>query len=183
VATYVALIVGLPLDNRGAYYLGALPWLALAASYATTAGGRAGPALAALLIVAQSWLGWRWVHELDHGYRSEAWVPTLADELGNRGLVLGLENWEWVEVMGHSRIDSVSLNSTQVPMNPAAPETLAFACGLIERNRSRGRAVALTRWLVEDAAAKPLVAGLVERYGALRPGRKPEYWLLVPPAR
>ncbi|MBM3977512.1 MAG: hypothetical protein FJ299_11040 [Planctomycetes bacterium] len=180
VLTFVALIVGLPLATRGAYYLGALPWLALLACRAGALCGRVGLALCALLVVAQAWLGWRWVHELDHGYRGEEWIPTLAEELGNRGLVLGLEHWEWVEIMGHSRIDAVSLRSNQVTLDPGLPSTLDFARGLIDVHRARGHAIVLTRSLVEEPSARPLLDGLVARHGPWRAGRRHEYVVLVP---
>jgi hypothetical protein len=184
-APQVILFQTLGIEEQGAYFITLFPLLGLLSSLALPRLGRAALPAAAVLLAGQGALAHEFVWQWQNGYRGAEWAEPLIREAGDRGLLLALENWEAHAVQRHSHLDAVSLRIkksrrvVELPLEDPAQQ--ASALFLIEQSRAGGGLVAVTRSLLdygrENETVRRFLERLVERFGQLRPGDHPAYFV------
>lgn len=188
VATYVFVVTGLALHERGAYYIGCVPWLAWVAARGLEAlprGPRASIARAAvaLALALQAGSGWSFVREIDERYPRPPWIDALVDEIGADGVLLARTQEERVAVLAHSRLQCFALHAPAgVDLRVGdltGPDGRAVAAQILAWCRASGRKVALTRSLLDAPDAAEVLRGLDAQPGRLTAGMDPRYSLLA----
>jgi len=174
VATFVPFALTFLVEERGAYYFWAVPALGLCACRLLELMGSWKLPLAAALLGLHVYWGSEQIRAWTEDYPGHEWVPTLEEEAGSGALVLTLYSHEWVAVQNHSGLEAVrpSDEALSVPERWAAALVKA-----VQIARAGNRKVVIMRSLYEldYPSFDQAVEELVRRFGAPRPGRRPEY--------
>jgi hypothetical protein len=175
IAAFLPFAMAFILPERGAYFLCALPVIAITVVRGLERlGALAAPLFLALVPVHVAWSlrdVWVWQHD----YPGAEWAVPLVEEAEGQGLVIARYNWERAAIRLHSQMAALSPSVNLQEENVPAVERAVLA--VVRETRRLGLPVFLLRSLYEsdEPRAEHLVEQLVEMCGEPRPGRHPAY--------
>jgi hypothetical protein len=189
ITTYLCVVSSMSLRERGAYYVGLVPWLAWAGARAfeQLRGAnvrRVGTVVLSACVLLQARRGFAFASELDHVDPALAWIDSAKRELGPSGIVLTRTQDERVAVLAHSRLECFALHAPE-GLNLglgdlAGPSGRDIARQIVQWAHATQRRIAIARTLLEAPDAAAVLEGIGAQPEALQPGAMPEYVLLRP---